>query len=158
MAWTSPKTFTADSVLTASELNTHLRDNLKAATEWTTYTPTWTGTGGTPTIGNGTLTGRYIQAGNLCHVSIALTMGSTTSLGTSTNWSWALPVTAAGVAVGAAWALDSGTTYYTGATIINTGATTLQLLYSGSGNGWGYAVPFTWTTNDRLAVSVTYEI
>lgn len=28
MAWTTPKTFTAGSVLTASELNTHLRDNL----------------------------------------------------------------------------------------------------------------------------------
>ena len=28
MAWTTPKTFTAGSVLTAAELNTHLRDNL----------------------------------------------------------------------------------------------------------------------------------
>ncbi len=28
MAWTSPKTFAATEILTASELNTHLRDNL----------------------------------------------------------------------------------------------------------------------------------
>lgn len=28
MAWTSPKTFAANAVLTAAELNTHLRDNL----------------------------------------------------------------------------------------------------------------------------------
>ncbi len=28
MAWTSPMTFTANSVLTASQLNTHLRDNM----------------------------------------------------------------------------------------------------------------------------------
>ena len=28
MAWTSPMTFTANSVLTAAQLNTHLRDNL----------------------------------------------------------------------------------------------------------------------------------
>lgn len=158
MAWTSPKTFTANSVLTASELNTHLRDNLKAATEWTAYTPTWTATGGTPTIGNGILTGRYISAGDLCHVNIALTIGSTTSLGTTTAWTWALPVTAAGSAAGHSWALYWGNTYYVGASLIDAGSTSLRVLSHGSGDAYGYNVPFTWTANSRLIISATYEI
>lgn len=158
MAWTSPKTFTANSVLTASELNTHVRDNLKAATEWTAYTPTWGATGGTPTIGNGILTGRYISAGDLCHVNIALTIGSTTSLGTTTAWTFALPATAAATAVGNTWALDAGTSYYVAAALIDTGSTSLQVLPDGAGASYAYNVPFTWTTSDRLVISATYEI
>ena len=157
MAWTSPKTWSANAVLTASELNTHLRDNLKAMTEWASYTPTWAATGGTPTIGNGTLAGRYISAGDLCHVNIALTIGSTTTLSTFTAWTFTLPVTPTGTAVGSAWSLDAGTSYYVGASLIENGTTTIQVLPDGAGGPYGYNIPFTWTTNDRLVISATYE-
>ena len=159
MAWTSPKTFSANAVLTASELNTHLRDNLKALTEWASYTPTWAGTGGTPTIGNGTLTGRYISAGDLCHVNIALTMASTTALNASTGWTLSLPVTASSTAVLQVYALDSGTAHYGGAAVVTNGATTISMAAIGSGAGYGYQVPFTWTPSngDLLIVSGTYE-
>ena len=158
MAWTSPKTFSANAVLTASELNTHLRDNLKALTEWTTYTPTWAGTGGTPTIGNGTLTGRYISAGDLCHVNIKLLWGSNTTANTATAWTLTLPVTAAGSALLMVAANDFGTAVHVGSARIDSGDTTVQMFNHGSGTAFGATTPFTWTNQDSLYISGTYEI
>ena len=158
MAWTNPKTFTANSVLTASELNTHLRENLKAATEWTSYTVTWAATGGTPSIGNGTLTGRYIAAGNLCHFSIRLTFGSTTSVGTTTAWTFSLPVTAQGAALFPAQAFDNGVGVRNGLAGVIASGTVIAPVLDNSGTSWGYATPFTWTTGDAVTVSGTYEI
>ena len=158
MAWTSPKTFSANAVLTASELNTHLRDNLKALTEWTTYTPTWAGTGGTPTIGNGTLTGRYLVAGDLCQVSIKLLWGSTTTANSATAWTFSLPVTAAGSAVLTGVANDFGTAVYLGSARIDSGNTTAQFFADAGSTAWGATTPFTWTNQDAVYVSGTYEV
>ena len=59
---------------------------------WTTYTPTWTTPSGAlaPTLGNGTLIGRYQRRGKICHVDIALIIGSTSSAGTGA-FRFALP-------------------------------------------------------------------
>lgn len=46
-----------------------------------TYTPTWTQTSATPSIGNGTLTGNYIRHGHQCMVEIEFIPGSTTTFG-----------------------------------------------------------------------------
>lgn len=51
---------------------------------WTSYTPTWTGSITNPTLGNGTLVGRYTLIGKTCHVAIQLTIGSTTNVGAGT--------------------------------------------------------------------------
>ncbi|MBI0293283.1 hypothetical protein JBE04_01910 [Streptomyces sp. PRKS01-29] len=59
------------------------------------YTPTWTGTSN-PSIGNGTLQGRYWRHGSNITGIINLTIGSTTSLG-SGNYFWGLPTDAAGL-------------------------------------------------------------
>ena len=161
MAWTSPKTFTANSVLTASELNTHLRDNLKAATEWTAYTPTWTATGGTPSVGDGSLTGRYIIAGNVCHLRINLTWGSTTS-GTGSNWVFSLPsgATPATMRSLLMWvANDYGTRVYSGISQMEVGSTSTPWLFrDDSGDGIGATSPHTWAGSDTLTLSATYEI
>ena len=58
------------------------------------YTPAWTGATN-PTLGNGTLTGRWTRIGRTVIGSINLTIGSTTT-GGSGSWAWDLPVTAAG--------------------------------------------------------------
>lgn len=162
MAWTSPKTFTANSVLTASELNTHLRDNLKAATEWTAYTPTWSGTGGTPSVGNGSLTGRYIIAGNVCHLRIDLAWGSTTTANSATNWVFSLPSGASPATMRGLlmWvANDYGTRVYSGISQWEVGSTTTPWLFrDDSAAGVAATVPFTWTTSDTLTLSATYEI
>ncbi len=155
MAWTTPRDWTDGELVTEALLDTHLRDNLLALTTWTAYTPTWA----TPVgLGNGTLAGRYIAAGDLCHFSLQLVFGSTTNPGTSTGWTFTLPVVAAGAAVASAYILDSGATHYNGVARINSGASTFDVTTNSSAFPLGYAVPFTWATNDVLYVSGTYEI
>lgn len=158
MAWTSPKTW-VDGVdsLSATNLNTHIRDNQKAATEWTAYTPTWT----TGTIGNGTLSGRYIIAGDVCHLRVNLVWGSTTS-SASPNWIFSLPpggvvATARGLIM---WvANDHGTRVYSGISQMEVGSTSTPWLFrDDSGSGVGAGAPMTWATNDSLTLSATYEV
>lgn len=97
MAWTSPRTWVAGEKPTAATLNTHIRDNLKAIGDpWTSYTPVWTATGSNPTIGNGSITGAYMQAGKLVIGKIKLTLGSTSTVGTL-SYRWSLPVAAADI-------------------------------------------------------------
>ncbi|NUR05842.1 MAG: hypothetical protein HOQ45_02385 [Nocardioidaceae bacterium] len=61
-----------------------MRDNFDAIGNWQAYTPTW-GSGGTaPAIGNGSITGGYIQAGKTVMFETRLTFGSTTTFGTGT--------------------------------------------------------------------------
>lgn len=58
---------------------------------WSSYTPTWTATSSNPTIGNGTLTGAYLQLGSIVFFRIRVEIGSSTNLG-SGLYSFALPV------------------------------------------------------------------
>lgn len=51
---------------------------------WASFTPAWTGTGGSPSIGNGVLAGRYALHGRTCHVAVVLDAGSTTNGGSGT--------------------------------------------------------------------------
>lgn len=67
MSWNDPRTWLGSEELTATLLNAQLRDNMKALTEWTSYTPTFTSTGTTPNVGTlGTKEGAYILAGDMC--------------------------------------------------------------------------------------------
>lgn len=92
MAWTTPRTWVAGETVTAALLNTHVRDNLKAVGDpWTTYTPTWTAATTNPTIGNGTIAGRYMAAGKYITFEIQIVMGSTTTYGAGA-YSLTLPV------------------------------------------------------------------
>jgi hypothetical protein len=56
---------------------------VEGAGVWTAYTPVLTtaGAGADPTIGNGTLTGRYTRIGNLVFFAINFTAGTTTKRG-----------------------------------------------------------------------------
>jgi hypothetical protein len=58
---------------------------------WQTYAPTWTTSGTAPAIGNGSISGRYVQFGKTVHFKILFTAGTTTTFGTGT-WSFSLPV------------------------------------------------------------------
>lgn len=59
---------------------------------WTPYAPVWAGADGFgPVLGNGTLSGRFLQIGNWIDVAIVLYMGTTTSYGTSSYWYFTLP-------------------------------------------------------------------
>lgn len=78
-------TFVAGDVLTAAQMNT-----LAQKVTWTSYTPTWHSTGSAPSIGNGTITGRYAVVDKICFVEIVVLWGSTTTNG-SGAYRWGLP-------------------------------------------------------------------
>jgi hypothetical protein len=61
-----------------------------ADSAWSTYTPTAAVGGSAITLGNGTIEGRFRKVMRIAHVSVRLTIGSTTSYGTG-QWSWSLP-------------------------------------------------------------------
>lgn len=156
MAWTNPKTWVANDVLTAAELNTHVRDNLLALGTWTTYTPSWTATGGTPTLGNGTLNGEYIQVGALLLWRVTLVWGSTTSAGTTTLWNFTIP---GGFSVSGFSENQVPTTGWDASTgVVVAGysyassVTTFQPIFPGTNQRAGYNVPWTWATSDRLQI------
>jgi hypothetical protein len=54
------------------------------------YTPTWTASVSAPSVGDGTLLGRFIRMMNLCFLNIDLTIGASTGRG-SGAWNFALP-------------------------------------------------------------------
>jgi len=156
MAWTAPATWTTGQNVSAADLNAQVRDNMLALSAWTSYTPSWTGTGGTPTVGNGTLTGMYLSYGSVVMVRIALTWGSTTSASGISEWKFTLPV-----APTAGWILngmiiDSGTTNYaavlsdfSGSTGVLRADTSLATVSNTS--------PMTWTTGDQVVVNGIYS-
>ena len=157
MAWTTPRDWTDGELVTEALLDTHVRDNLKALTEWTSYTPTWAASGGTPTIGNGTLSGEYIEAGELCHVRVRMTMGSTTSISGTTVWNFSLPFASVGAAAGDVMMKDDSGGLDVGVAAVQDGASVMFLIKPTA----GYVdalIPWTWATSDYLAVSMTYKV
>ena len=60
--------------------------------QWLNYTPVWSADGGTPVLGNGTLSGKFSMIGANIHYLGNLRLGSTTSVGTTTNWKFSLPI------------------------------------------------------------------
>jgi len=158
MAWTTPRDWTDGELVTEALLDTHVRDNLKALTEWTSYTPTWAATGGTPTIGNGTLEGEYIEAGELCHVRIRMVMGSTTSISGTSAWRFSLPFASVGAAAGSVVIYDATAVLQAGVATVQTGESVTLLIAAGASGVVGATAPMTWATSDYLAVSMTYKV
>lgn len=168
MAWTAPRTWVAAETVTASLMNTHVRDNLKAIGDaWTSYTPTWTATGTAPAIGNGTAVGSYVAAGKLIHFKFLVTFGSTSTFGTG-SYRFALPVTAATVTFttqavhSSGYILDSSasSSLHTFARMVTT--STMEVLSPTSTANValavvGQTVPWTWAQSDTISVAGTYE-
>jgi len=126
-----------------------------------TYTPTWTAAAVNPAIGNGTLTGRYVQRGKTCWVELNLVAGGTTTFGTGV-YSWALPLTAASADKIhlSGEILDSGTAFWM-AFSRGSGGTTGTVTVGSAGSTTASSdptVPMTWATNDYLRLGGEYEI
>lgn len=127
---------------------------------WAAYTPTTSGI----TVGNGTLQARYAQIGKTVFLEILFTLGSTSAVTGTPNFS--IPVTAkvssytlnGTVSLG-----DYGAATYVGLAGNPTGSGVYIAAFNTAGS-WGVeagsisaTVPFTWTTNDYIAVKMTYE-
>jgi hypothetical protein len=138
-------------------------DGLIWAGAYTAYTPVWTSTGTAPALGNGTLTGRFIQMGKTVFGRILLTAGSSTTFGTGL-WFFSVPVNAHATYdlivghYGIATAYDtSASGIYQGffransATVASIDSTAVPI------TNFGNTVPFAWATGDRLGIQFTYE-
>lgn len=127
---------------------------------WTAYTPTWTASTANPAIGNGTLSGEYIQIGKTVIFKLKLAMGSTTTYGTGL-WRLSLPVASADTTynpvIVSAWIDDYGTMTYTsvGSTLIST--TTFDLWADQSVASFSSSTPFTWAASDQMHLFGMYE-
>lgn len=160
-------------IANGSILPNHLKASASTLNTWAwdSWTPSWTATGTAPAIGNGTLTGEYIQIGKTVIFRIKFIAGTTTTFGTGI-WLFSLPVTLS--------------TYYTSGTPSNIGfllggymedkaingygvvggrfdaISTFKVLYSNSATGTvslvGQTAPFTWGSTDYATFSGIYEI
>ena len=130
---------------------------------WRTWSPTYTNL----TIGNGVVVARYSRIGDLVVAVFELVFGSTTTVD-GAGPTVSLPVTAASTytfprhGVGAAYVHDTGTAVFTAqvrlesSTTFSVGvhdATATHLTHAGI----AATVPMTWTTNDLLSFTATYE-
>ncbi|MGA4941785.1 hypothetical protein [Streptomyces cinereoruber] len=162
MALAVPRTWVVGEVVAAATLNAEIRDQFNdLISGWTTYTPAWTASTA-PSIGNGTLIGRYKTIGKLCTVQIEIVMGTTTTFGTGI-WFFSLPFTAASPAgTSANWVYmgssraHSATTWYTGISAVVKGTSVLKGF---SPADWSPTVPHSWVaaSTNYGHLSVTYE-
>lgn len=160
---TTPRTWVAGEVPTATHFNENVRDLGRAfADAWTSYTPTLTASTTNPT--NWTQTGYYMQAGKLVHVKGALTAGASMTAGSGT-YRIALPVNASTTLANA---LCEGSFYLrddsTGNArsdvacyVANTAY--VQMLYAAGGAPGvvSNSVPWTWAASDTIQFAFTYE-
>ncbi len=139
---------------------------------WKAYTPTLGAAGGTPSVGNGTITAAFQKIGKSVHYRISLTLGSTTSFG-SGQITFSLPLAMHGVYAGAGGSnipvgqaryLDAGTNAYNGS-IFPASATTIKP-FSFKNDTTTHdlrtaevtvTAPFGWGAGDSLHLSGTYE-
>jgi hypothetical protein len=128
---------------------------------WQDWTPTWMATTN-PSIGNGTLSGRYFQIVKLVYCQFTMIAGSTTTFG-SGIWRFSYPVapnlsSAVSYQVGSVRAVDVGSTELIGFTANYGGGTSyMSIIINGA---WLSSVaPFTWsaTNGDFLIVNIIYE-
>jgi|GEM_PF-1936601 hypothetical protein len=135
--------------------------------QWQAYTPTWTGASINPSVGNGTLSGRYAVFGTVCVYTLGLYCGSTTTFG-SGNWSFSLPIAAVNTPginfYGISHMRKSGTGNYerTAQIAPSVSTNTISLFIDptpGSNlNNLNSTAPFTWGQGDALGFEITYEI
>ena len=131
---------------------------------WSSWTPSWTNF----TVGNGTVTAKYVRVGRFIHFYVDVTLGSTSSMGTNARFS--LPVT--GVSRGGTattqpigqaryWDTSASGTYQARLFYQSTTDATIQHLTVSGSNitsaGTASNSPFTWANGDEIHIQGTYE-
>jgi hypothetical protein len=126
------------------------------------YTPTWAGSGSNPSLGNGTLVGRYQKIGRMVTLHINLIPGSTTTYG-SGNYTWALPFPAANL--GCSYIMNAhllGSDRWQGQNVVSPGATTTGAFFnlSTTNSRVDFMTPTrpeTFANGSQLRITGTYE-
>jgi hypothetical protein len=134
---------------------------------WAAWTPTFSAA---LTVGNGTTTARYVQNGKVVNFYLYFVWGSTTSItnaGLNVSWPVAPASTTAAVMATLSVALRDasaanylGTNSFTENTIstIRLNTTNVSGLNVETDRNLSTNLPWTWTTNDIISISGTYEV
>ena len=157
----APRTWVVGEVVSAALLNQEIRDQFNSMfSAWTTYTPSWTASTN-PSLGNGTINGRYMKIGRIVIAEVTLFPGSTTTYG-SGSWAFSLPVTSAtksttGLVM--ARMFDTSTSAnYCGVGQIGSNDTAARFIAPSSGtNNVASTSPFTWASGDECRITMVYE-
>ncbi len=125
---------------------------------WTPYTPAWQASVTNPTIGNGTLTGAYMQIGTTVHFRAYLKVGSTSTIGSGLYW-LTLPVTpkAGAAASFSGFITNGGSRWAASMAIMSDGS---MRIFPGAAptSGASNTVPVNpWVAGMEIVVSGTYE-
>jgi hypothetical protein len=124
---------------------------------YTAYTPTITGSSSNPTLGNGSVVGRWRREGDWVDGYVEFTIGSTTS-GGSGNIRFSLPTLAAvgegDQVAGGVLVQDSGTRFYAGVPLIASNVQYVEMYVDQA--VVSFTSPFSYATNDKYRVSFRY--
>ena len=160
---TTPRTWVAGEVPTATHFNENVRDFGRAFSDaWTSYTPTLTASTTNPT--NWTQSGYYMRAGKLVICRFLLVAGASVTAGTGT-YRIALPVNANttirhGASMAFCYDSSANSTALPRIYVENTAYVTL--LYpatwpTGTQTSVSATAPFTWDANDEIGGGFVYE-
>ncbi len=130
--------------------------------KWQSYTVSWTASTTNPSIGNGTLDGKYVQIGKTIICNIRLAIGSTTTFGSGV-YGFSLPKTVYSSAVGFVGNFiandNSANGWYSGQAIVVGGDTKIiTFIRDGISSYLSYNTPHDWASGDSLHISLTYEV
>jgi hypothetical protein len=123
------------------------------------YTPAWTAVTSNPTLGNGSIFGRYSKRGTFVDVSFELTIGSTTTLGTGAYF-FSLPFVPTNnfTFQGNAVILNAATTFFLGVPqTMQDGTARCRIFVDNAVNVIGPTIPGAWATNDTIKFTLTYS-
>lgn len=134
-------------------------------TQWQTYAPGWWSSATQPSIGNGSITGKYLRSGRECSVHMALIAGSTTTYG-SGQYYLSIPSAmssphSSNVTLGTAWAINQGNYYMTG--VVNMQGTMVSVFLPASltntnSGQWGATSPWAFKNTDQMSVFFRYPM
>lgn len=124
------------------------------------YSPAWTAASANPAIGNGTITGKYLEVGDVVWFAARIVAGSTTTFGTGA-YSVSTPNSAAtAIGLGSVWvqAFDSsaGNAMYAGVATLNTSTTVAPATLAQPAVAWSPTVPITFASGDAIVVMGFY--
>ena len=123
---------------------------------WQDWTPVWTAATTNPSIGNGTLSGRYCLIGKLITAKIFLQLGTTSTPG-SGAYSFTFPIAPLNYRLvsGVYRLRDTGGNLYEGA--VEPFSATFALIRDG-GAYVTNATPFGFADQDSIGIGLSYEI
>ncbi|MFC0623822.1 hypothetical protein [Kribbella deserti] len=129
--------------------------------QWQTWTPSWTGGTTSPSFGSAPRTGHWRYAGGMVVGYFKVTMNASTTYGNGA-WLLSLPVNAHAdwaftAPVGQVSCFDASASALMQRDAWTVGSPSSFGIGDQSGTRIAAALPFTWTTNDILTVSVRYR-